>query len=135
MPLLGTGFRGTYFVTTPLQEEYDLLNLTGFVFNGVKLCGSVGVQSAGEKPWFQMGSASELYFLMQINGVLAGDIVINIEACLMGGEASPTVIVTLNPTSGILKVEEPDVAYDRVRVNVTSLLDEGKGSQILMSGR
>jgi len=135
MPLLGSGFRGIYFVTFPQITVYEGLNQAGGYFNGVKLCGSIGVQHTGDKPWFNITRTKDLFFILNLNGSLATDVSLNIECCLIGGENSPTVIANVNPVSGIVKIEEPDIAYDRIRVNVLALSEDGKGSQVLVSGR
>jgi len=103
--------------------------------NGVIMCGETGLQTTGAKEWFKIPNAERITLQFLFNGVLAGDAAVKVEGCLEGGESVPETITTVNAASGVIHYHIVDKIFDKIRINCTTLIAAGKGSNVLVSAR
>jgi len=101
--------------------------------NGIDLAGTP-ITGTGAKAWVTVPNGKIFTLQPVLNGA-SGDCDVDIEACVIGGEATPETIASFIPTDTDM-VTVPNVAYDRIRINVTSFNSPaGDDSDVLLSVR
>lgn len=104
--------------------------------NGVKMCGSTGTDGSGAQTfnWITIPNNLVATFQFLLNGSLVTDMQMKIEACNIGGEASPETLVTVDASGSVVTHTDTD-GFDRFRVVVIQQGANGEGSQVRLSSR
>ena len=105
--------------------------------NGVRMCGETGTTGTGVEnmDWITLPDASIVTMQCMLKGTNGTHITVVLQACVRGGEASPTTIATKDPTSLDMFATVNGAAYDRYRVRVSAQTVAGAGSQVYLSAR
>ena len=104
--------------------------------NGLKMCGASGTNGSGTQTfdWVTIPNNLVATFQFLLNGSLVTHMQLKIQACNIGGEASPEDLVTVDASGSTVTHTDTD-GFDRFRVVVLQQDANGAGSQVRLSSR
>jgi len=105
--------------------------------NGLKMMGETGSDGSGPQTfgWITIPNALTTTFQFLLVGTFAAHMTLKIQGCVVGGEASPEDLVTVDASGATVTDTQANKSYDKFRVVVTAQTAAGTGSQVRVSSR